>query len=109
MGSKLVTKEGNDLYEVWKEKITAVLNNDLKIGGFDILLNLASQEYFKAVDRSKIEADIITPIFKDYKNGTYKVISFYAKKARGLMTRFVDRKSTRLNSSHVRTSYAVFC
>ncbi len=89
MGSKLVTKEGTDLYEVWKEKITAVLNNDLKIVGFDILLNLASQEYFKAVDRSKIEADIITPIFKDYKNGTYKVISFYAKKARGLMTRFV--------------------
>jgi len=89
MGSLLVTKEGTNLYEVWKERITAVLNEDLKDARFDILLNLASQEYFKAVNTSHIEADIITPVFKDFKNGTYKVISFYAKKARGLMTRFV--------------------
>ena len=89
MGTKLVTREGADLYEVWKERITDILNKDLKEAKFKVLLNLASQEYFRAVDTSKIEADIVTPVFKDYKNGAYKIISFYAKKARGLMTRFV--------------------
>lgn len=89
MGSELVTKEGTNLYEVWRQRITDILNADLKEAGFNILLNLASQEYFKALDTSQVEAEIISPVFKDYKNGTYKVISFYAKKARGLLTRFV--------------------
>lgn len=89
MGSTLITKEGTNLYEVWKKRVTSALNADLKDAGFDVLLNLASQEYFKSVDTSKIDAEIITPVFKDCKNGTYKIISFYAKKARGLMSRFV--------------------
>ncbi len=93
MGTKLANERGANLYQFWGDKITESLNQTLKEKDTDILINLASNEYFKAVRPQKLKAKIITPIFKDYKNGQYKVISFYAKKARGMMARFiVDHK-----------------
>ena len=89
MSTKLSTDEGKDLYEFWGQKLTSQLNRDLKQGNHKALVNLASQEYFKALDAEKIEKPIITPVFKENKNGEYKVISIYAKKARGMMVRFI--------------------
>lgn len=89
MGTKLANARGKDLYAFWKEAITAHLKQQLHTIESNVLLNLASQEYFKAVDKKQLNARVITPEFKDYKNGQYKIISFYAKKARGLMARYV--------------------
>ena len=89
MGTKLQTKKGKNLYEFWGESITEQLNKDLDAIGSSILVNLASNEYFSAVKPKALNADIVTPVFKDEKNGQYKVISFYAKKARGMMARFI--------------------
>ena len=89
MGKKLQTKKGNNLYEFWGDKITKEINKSLIAKNDKYLINLASNEYFKSVDKKKVKAEIITPVFKDFKNGQYKVISFFAKKARGLMTRFI--------------------
>ncbi len=89
MGTKLSNERGKNLYEFWGSKITDELNISLSEIKSKVLINLASNEYFKAVKKKELNAQIITPIFKDNKNGTYKVISFYAKKARGMMTRFI--------------------
>ncbi len=89
MGIKLETGKGKDLYKFWGDKITQKLNDDLNSGNHQALINLASHEYFKAIDPEKIDKPIITPEFKENKNGTYKVISVYAKKARGMMVRFI--------------------
>ncbi len=89
MGKKLTTPKGNTLYDFWGNSLTAKINNDLKDGNHKYMINLASNEYFKAINKKELQAEIITPVFKDFKNGTYKIISFYAKKARGLMTRFI--------------------
>lgn len=89
MGKKLQTKKGSNLYQFWGDKITNEINKTLKEKEDNFLINLASNEYFKSVNKKKLKAEIITPIFKDLKNGQYKVISFFAKKARGLMTRFI--------------------
>jgi len=97
MGRKLVTKDGADLYEFWRDKLTALLNDDIKSGGFNALVNLSSAEYFKAIDTDRVEVPVVTPVFKDYKNGVYKIIGFNAKRARGLMTRFiVDNRLTEM-------------
>ena len=88
MGTKLKTERGKDLYEFWGSAITDELNKNFPSAN-GTLLNLASNEYFKSIDQSKINARIITPAFMDLKNDKYKIISFFAKKARGLMTRFV--------------------
>ena len=90
MGTKFKTERGKDLYEFWGATITEELNETFKSSN-DILLNLASNEYFRSINQTKINARIITPAFMDYKNDKYKIISFFAKKARGLMTRFVIR------------------
>ncbi len=92
MGTRLKNAKGKNLYEFWGDSIAELLNNDLKEQGSDVLLNLASQEYFKAVNTKVLEADIITPVFQDEKNGTYKVISFHAKKARGAMAAWVAKE-----------------
>lgn len=97
MGTKLANQRGANLYQFWGDKITESLNQTLKEKGTDIVINLASNEYFKAVKPQKLNAQIVTPIFKDYKNGQYKIISFYAKKARGMMARFiVDKRIERI-------------
>jgi len=87
MGTKLSNARGKDLYQFWGDKITNSLNDELERN--DVLINLASNEYFKSVQPKKLNARIITPVFKDTKNGAQKIISFYAKKARGLMTRYI--------------------
>lgn len=84
MGRPLKTDETPNLYAFWKNTLTEVIN---ALPG-EYLINLASQEYFKVLDKKKIKKQIISPIFKDEKNGTFKIISFYAKKARGLMARY---------------------
>ena len=96
MGTKLENENGNNLYKFWGDKITNVLNEDLDED--DIIVNLASDEYFKSINKDKIKSNVITPVFKEFKNGTYKVIAIYAKKARGLMSRFlIERKSTSID------------
>lgn len=87
MGTKFANDNGKNLYEFWGELITELLNQQFAESG-NTLVNLASNEYFKAVKPKSLKAQLITPIFKDWKNGQYKVISFYAKKARGLMVRY---------------------
>lgn len=89
MGTKLENKRGNNLYEFWGEKITEGLNQELKAENFQVLINLASNEYFKSVKPQSLNAEVITPVFKDWKNDKYKIISFFAKKARGLMSRYI--------------------
>ncbi|MCG3468851.1 peroxide stress protein YaaA [Xenorhabdus bovienii] len=89
MGIRLENPRGKDLYKFWGDLITENLNAALEQQGDDVLVNLASDEYFKSVNTKKLAAQIIKPIFLDEKNGKYKVISFYAKKARGLMSRFI--------------------
>lgn len=85
MGRPLRTADAKNLYEFWRQTITEEIN---RLPG-DLLINLASQEYFKAIDKKALKKQIVTPVFKDEKNNTYKVISFFAKKARGSMTRFI--------------------
>ncbi len=86
MGTKFNNAKGKDLYQFWGQQLREVIEAELDD---DILINLASNEYFKALQAKQLNARIITPIFKDWKNGQYKIISFYAKKARGLMSRYI--------------------
>lgn len=96
MGTKLENPRGKNLYEFWGSLISDKLNEALVEQGDEWLINLASNEYFKAVSPKRLNAKIITPVFKDCKNGQYKIISFYAKKARGLMVRYmIDNQLTR--------------
>jgi cytoplasmic iron level regulating protein YaaA (DUF328/UPF0246 family) len=87
MGTQLPIGESKNLYEFWKPIITKALNKELKKG--ELFVNLASQEYFSAVDVKALKVPVITPEFKDYKDGKLKIISFFAKKARGLMVRYI--------------------
>ncbi len=89
MGTKMKYRKSKDLYAFWKVLITKKINNAVAESGSAVLVNLASNEYFKSIDKKKLEAEIITPEFKDLKNGNYKTITVFAKKARGLMTRFI--------------------
>lgn len=89
MGTKLKYQRSNDLYAFWKNKITPKINEAIAASGSNVLVNLASNEYSKTIDRKKLNAEIITPEFKELKNGKYKMITIYAKRARGLMTRFI--------------------
>lgn len=89
MGIKLANARGHNLYEFWEDRITNLINQDLEQSGSKVLVNIASDEYYKSVKEAKIQAEIIKPVFLDQKNGQYKVISFYAKKARGLMARYI--------------------
>jgi uncharacterized protein len=89
MGTKLKYYKSKDLYAFWNPLITKKINESVAESGSGVLINLASNEYFKSIDRKKLKAEIVTPDFKDFKNGSYKMISFFAKRARGLMTRFI--------------------
>ena len=95
IGTKLANARGKDLYAFWGERITGWLNQALAEQGDSVLLNLASNEYFSAVKRKTLQARIIDTEFRDLKNGQYKIISFYAKKARGLMARYVIKNRIR--------------
>ena len=87
MGTKISINGSKNLYEFWKQNVTKSLIEE--INDDDLIINLASNEYFSVIDKSLFKNDIVTPQFKDFKNGKLKIISFYAKKARGLMTRFL--------------------
>jgi cytoplasmic iron level regulating protein YaaA (DUF328/UPF0246 family) len=89
MGTNLTVARKKNLYEFWKTKITSRLNQELEQTDQRILINLASNEYFSAIDTKKLKARIITPVFKENKEGKYQMVSFFAKRARGLMSRFI--------------------
>ena len=91
MGTKLATPQGKNLYDFWGSKLTNALNGAIKNSGIQILVNLASNEYYNAIDKTVLQGRVITPIFKDYKNGDLKIISFFAKKARGAMSDYLVR------------------
>ncbi|MBI6117811.1 peroxide stress protein YaaA [Salegentibacter maritimus] len=90
MGTSVGIERKDSLYEVWQSKITELLNNEMETD--ELFINLASNEYFKAIDTKKLKAEVISPVFKDFKNGKLKIISFYAKKARGAMVRYIIDK-----------------
>ena len=87
MGTQLQINETKNLYEFWKDSLTNSLNKELKKN--ELFINLASHEYFSVIDAKKLKVPVITPEFKDYKDGKLKMISFFAKKARGLMVRYI--------------------
>ena len=89
MGTKLPVRRKKNLYEFWSATITSRLNEDLEKSGSRILVNLASAEYFKAINFKKLNAQVIEPVFMDLKNGQYKVLFTYAKQARGMMTKYI--------------------
>ena len=92
MGTRLANPAGRDLYAFWGEAITQALSRDIAEAGAGALVNLASEEYFKSVRPKLLGVPVITPVFEDFKNGKYKIISFFAKRARGLMARYAATK-----------------
>ncbi|MEB0141051.1 MULTISPECIES: peroxide stress protein YaaA [unclassified Undibacterium] len=88
MGTRLSNRHGSNLYAFWGDKVTQILKDLASHEATPVLLNLASEEYFKVVKPKLFAGEIITPVFQDWKNGHYKIISFYAKRARGLMARY---------------------
>ena len=105
MGLKFVNRGGRNLYAFWGDSLTRSLNSELGRSGSRVLVNLASNEYFRALQPGDLDAELVTPVFKDLKNGKYKVISFYAKKARGQMARYILRE--RLNEPAGLREFAV--
>lgn len=92
MGTKLENSRGKNLYEFWADQPTKALKKQLTSLESETLINLASNEYFNVLDKKLLAANIITPVFKDFKNGKYKIISFFTKKARGLMSAYIIKK-----------------
>ena len=95
MGTRLPNPKGKNLYEYWDKSITKNINKQLEAIDSKYILNLSSNEYFKSVDKKIIATEIVTPVFKDWKNGQYKMISFNAKKARGTMSAWVIRNKAK--------------
>ena len=91
MGTALETSAGKNLYQFWGSKLTNLLNQELSQSDDDLVVNLASNEYFKAVKKKELQGKLVTPAFKDWKNGKYKMISFFAKRARGAMADYLVR------------------
>jgi len=92
MGTKLATPRGKDLYAFWGETVTGALNETLAANGATALVNLASEEYFKSVKPKLLSVPLVVPVFEDWKNGKYKIISFFAKRARGMMARYAAER-----------------
>ncbi len=88
MGTRLQNPHGGNLYAFWGDSVTAALNRELAETGAPALVNLASEEYFKSVKPKLLDVPVVNPVFEDWKNGKYKIISFFAKRARGLMARY---------------------
>jgi len=95
MGTRLPTERGSNLYQWWGSQLTETLNADIRANETQALVNLASNEYFKAIQPKQLSVPVIVPEFRDWKNGQYKMISFYAKKARGLMVRYMLENDVR--------------
>jgi cytoplasmic iron level regulating protein YaaA (DUF328/UPF0246 family) len=88
MGTRLPNARGKDLYAFWGETVTDALNRQIAANGATALVNLASEEYFRSVKPKLLSVPVIAPVFEDWKNGKYKIISFFAKRARGMMARY---------------------
>lgn len=95
MGTPLATTRGTNLYRYWGALPTAALNAQLTSLRSPYLVNLASAEYFRVIDQKRLDGEVITPVFKDWSNGEYKVLSFFAKRARGMMARYVIEERPR--------------
>ena len=89
MGTKMKNRRGNNLYNFWNRKLTTYLKREIQRQNDNILIDLASKEYSTVIDISKLNVEVITPVFKEYRNGVYKGITVYTKRARGLMSRFI--------------------
>ena len=95
MGTALPTPKGKNLYQFWDTQLSNYLNERTALDKLPVIVNLASEEYFKAVDIKALKARVVSCVFEDFKNGKYKIISFHAKRARGLMVRYaVEKKAT---------------
>jgi cytoplasmic iron level regulating protein YaaA (DUF328/UPF0246 family) len=92
MGTRLANPRGKDLYAFWGETVTGALNEALAATGASALVNLASEEYFRSVKPRLLDVPVIVPVFEDWKNGKYKIISFFAKRARGMMARYAAER-----------------
>lgn len=93
MGTRLANPAGKDLYAFWCDRLRLAIENELQTSACPVLVNLASEEYFKALQPKKLRVEVIQPVFEDWKGGQYKIVSFFAKRARGLMARFaIDRR-----------------
>lgn len=92
MGTRLATSRGKDLYSFWGETVSAALNEQIAASGAQAVVNLASEEYFKSVQPKLLTAPVISPVFHDWSDGKYKIISFFAKRARGMMARYAAVK-----------------
>ncbi len=107
MGTQLPVGDSKNLYEFWKETLTQTLNNELEDG--ELFINLASKEYFDAIDAKTLKVPIITPEFKDYsKDGELRMVSFFAKKARGMMVRYIIDKNVRSLNTLKKFNYEVY-
>tara|TARA_B110000046_G_scaffold63181_2_gene70635 strand:- start:9332 stop:10114 length:783 start_codon:yes stop_codon:yes gene_type:complete len=95
MGTSLKIGRADNLYQFWKDKPTQLINEKLEKSGSNFVVNLASNEYFKVINKKALNGNLISPDFKDAKNGKYKIISFYAKKARGYMSRYIIENQIR--------------
>lgn len=95
MGTKLENPRGKNLYEFWGDLITDKINDQIKASNSEVVVNLASTEYFKSVKKKQLSAPLVTPVFKDWKNGQYKMISFFAKKARGMMVQYLIKNQVK--------------
>ncbi len=101
MGTRLATAKGANLYQFWGAQIAEYLNAQLSDDATPVVLNLASQEYFKSVDLKTLRARVVECVFQDYQGGAYKIVSFHAKRARGLMARYcIDQRATRPEQLH---------
>ncbi len=92
MGIRLDTEQGKNLYQFWDGRVTQSLNQELRHSDSKVLINLASHEYFKSIKPKLLKANVITPVFKDYHKGNFQMIGFFAKKARGMMVRYLIDK-----------------
>lgn len=100
MGTKLANANGKNLYEFWDDKITKVINKDLKATGSKAIINLASNEYFKSVNAKELKGDLYNIAFKEEKNGQFKIVAFFAKKARGMMCHYIIKNKIK-NPKHL--------
>ncbi len=89
MGTALSTERGTNLYRFWGDRLTEHLNETLAAQTSPVVINLASQEYYRAIDKKKLNAPVVTPVFKEFKNGQFKTVAIYAKRARGRMANFI--------------------
>jgi len=101
MGTALKTKKGRSLYDFWGEDLTTALNAELEQLKQPFVVNLASKEYFSVVQSAQLDAPLVSPVFHDEKNGSYKIISFFAKKARGAMARYlIQNRCKKMDDLH---------